>query len=140
MEECAPQGGPEPLTQGAGRTAPRWVGGPPDGPGSVRPKVGRARNSRALPRLRNPHHQPDETTLNPPPLSKEGRPERPGAGPRPQVAEAEEAGPGRVPPARGAGALGPSMERDKPKGSDTALEHAFDRKRGKKLWKTSKMS
>lgn len=40
MEECAPQGGPEPPAQGVGRTTPKWAGGPPDGPGSVRPKVG----------------------------------------------------------------------------------------------------
>lgn len=40
LEECAPQGGPEPPGQGVGRTTPKWHGGPPDGPGSVRPKVG----------------------------------------------------------------------------------------------------
>ena len=129
LEECAPQGGPELQAQGAGRTAPRWAWGPPDGPGSVRPKEGSGPVSKGP-------TTPDNLSLSP----KEGRPERPGAGPRPQVAEAEETGPGRVPPARGAGALGPSMERDKPKGSDTALEHVFDRKRGKKLWKTWKMS
>ena len=63
LEECAPQGGPELQAQGAGRTAPRWAWGPPDGPGSVRPKEGSGPVSKGPTTPPSPHHQPNESPL-----------------------------------------------------------------------------
>ena len=80
LVECGPSGRPLPAVAVGGAPGPSAAAGPADGPGSGREVVWVAL-------FQGPSHTsnppPTKNAIPPVPLSKEGRPERPGAAPGP---------------------------------------------------------